>query len=39
MSTVLRWHHYGFQSTPEEMAEVFSHVLSSPDFSITRLLL
>ena len=39
MSTVLRWHHFGFRSTPEEMAEVFGQVLHSDDVSITRLLL
>lgn len=39
MATVLRWHHFGFQSSPEEMADVFSSILNSPDISITRLLL
>lgn len=39
ISTVLRWHHFGFQSSPEEMAEVFSGLLGSPDVSITRLML
>ena len=39
MSTVLRWHYFGFQSSPEEMAEVFSKLLDVPDISITRLLL
>ena len=39
MTTVLRWHHQGFQSTPEEMAEVFSQLLHSPDIHITRLML
>jgi len=39
MTTVLRWHHYGFRSSPEEMAEVFAHILQSPDVSINRLLL
>ena len=39
MATVLRWHHFGFQSSPEEMAEVFSKLLVSPDVSITRLML
>lgn len=39
MTTVLRWHHYGFQSTPEEMAEVFGRLLGSADVSISRLLL
>lgn len=39
MATVLRWHHFGFRSSPEEMAEVFGKLLLSPDVSITRLLL
>ena len=39
MATVLRWHQFGFQSTPEEMAEVFDRLLQSPELSITRLLL
>ena len=39
MSTVLRWHHYGFRSSPEEMAEVFGQLLGSANISITRLLL
>lgn len=39
MTTVLRWHHYGFQSSPEEMAEVFGRFLGSADVSITQLLL
>ena len=39
MATVLRWHHFGFQSSPEEMAEVFGSLLGSVDVSITRLLL
>jgi hypothetical protein len=39
MTTVLRWHHFGFPGSPEEMAEVFGKLLSSPDVSITRLLL
>ena len=39
MTTVLRWHHFGFPSSPEEMATVFGHLLSSSDVSITRLLL
>lgn len=39
MSTVLRWHHFGFQSTPEEMAATFAQLLHSPEISITRLLL
>lgn len=39
MSTVLRWHCFGFQSSPEEMAQVFGRLLTSTDASITRLLL
>lgn len=39
MTTVLRWHHFGFRSSPEEMASVFGHLLESADVSITRLLL
>ena len=39
MAAVLRWHHYGFPGTPEEMAEVFGQLLGSADISITRLLL
>ena len=39
MTTVLRWHHFGFPNSPEEMAEVFGSLLKSSDVSITRLLL
>lgn len=39
MSTVLRWYHYGFQSTPEEMAETFGRLLGKEDVSFPRLLL
>ena len=39
MSTVLRWHHFGFRSSPEEMAKVFGNLLVSPEVSITRLML
>ena len=39
MTTVLRWHHYGFRSSPEEMAEVFGTLLGSSDVSLDRLLL
>lgn len=39
MASVLRWHHFGFQSTPEEMAQVLAEVLDSPEVSITRLML
>lgn len=38
MATVLRWHQFGFQSTPKEMSEVFFQVLHSSDIAITRLL-
>ena len=39
MATVLRWHHFGFPSTPEEMALTFAEVLHSPEVLITRLML
>lgn len=39
MATVLRWHHFGFKSTPEEMADTFSQLLDSPEVAITRLML
>ena len=39
MSTVLRWHYHGFQSSPEEMAAVFGTLLLSLDVSLPRLLL
>lgn len=39
MATVLRWHHWGYQSTPQEMAESFAQVLHSPDIAITKLML
>jgi AcrR family transcriptional regulator len=39
MTTVLRWHRFGFQSTPEEMAKVFGRLLASTDASMARLLL
>lgn len=39
MSTVLRWHQFGFQSTPEEMAEVFEGLLGAARISLSRLLL
>lgn len=39
MTTVLRWHHYGFQSSPEEMAEVFGTLLGKTDLPVGRLLL
>lgn len=39
MTTVLRWHHFGFPGRPEELAKIFGNLLSSTDVSITRLLL
>jgi len=39
MTTVLRWHQYGFPGTPQEMAAVFGRLLAAPDVSIDRLLL
>ncbi len=39
MTTVLRWHHYGFQSSPEELAQVFGNLLGPADISVDRLLL
>ena len=39
MTTVLRWHHFGFPGSPEEMAAVFGSLVRSSDVSITRLLL
>ena len=39
MSTVLRWHHFGFRSTPEEMAEVFGSFLEKTEMPVDRLLL
>lgn len=39
MTTVLRWHHFGFPSSPEEMAKTFGNLLASTDVTITRLLL
>lgn len=39
MFTVIRWHAFGFQSTPEEMAEVFQGLLSADQVSLSRLLL
>ena len=39
MTTVLRWHRFGFQSTPKEMAKVFGRLLASTDASVARLLL
>lgn len=39
MATVFRWHHFGFPSSPEDMAEIFGKLLASPDVSIARLLL
>ena len=39
MTTMLRWHHFGFQSSPEEMAEVFGSLLGKTDVSVNRLIL
>lgn len=39
MATVLRWHHFGFQSTPDEMAHTFAQLLHSSEVSITKLML
>jgi AcrR family transcriptional regulator len=39
MSTVQRWHRYGFPSSPEEMSQVFEGLLSSARISLSRLLL
>ncbi len=39
MTTVLRWHHFGFPSSPEEMAAEFASVLCAPALSISRLFL
>lgn len=39
MSTMLRWHRHGFQSTPEEMGEVFDRFLNAAQVSLSRLLL
>lgn len=39
MSTVLRWHQFGFQSTPEEMGAVFEELLRAARVSLSRLIL
>lgn len=39
MTTVLRWHHFGFAGSPEEMAEVFGQMLVSSHVPVSRLLL
>ena len=39
MTTVLRWHQFGFPNTAEEMAQVFEEFLSSARVSLSRLLL
>ena len=39
MTTMLRWHHFGFQSSPEEMAEVFGDLLGKTDVPVKRLIL
>lgn len=39
MTTVLRWHHFGFPGSAEDLARVFGSLLGSADISIDRLLL
>lgn len=39
MATVIRWHHYGFQSSPEEMASIFGNLLGKTDLPVDRLML
>lgn len=39
MTTMLRWHHFGFQSSPEEMAEVFGSLLGKTDVPVEQLIL
>lgn len=39
MTTVLRWHYFGFKSSPEEMARVFGRLLDRNDLPVDRLLL
>lgn len=39
MTTVIRWHHFGFQSSPEEMAQVFDELLGAERVALSRLLL
>lgn len=39
MLSVMRWHAHDFPGSVEEMSDVFSRVLCSPDISITKLLL
>ena len=39
MTTVLRWHYFGYRSTAEEMADVFGGILENADISLHRLLL
>ena len=39
MTAVLRWHHYGFRSSPEEMAAVFGRFLEKTEMPVDRLLL
>lgn len=38
MFTVIRWHQFGFQSTPEEMAGVFEGLLGDDRVALSRLL-
>ncbi len=39
MSSILRWHHFGYPCSSRDMAEEFSAVLCSPNLSISRLFL
>lgn len=39
MTTVLRWHYYGFPGSAEQMAQTFAQLLHSQDVSITKLML
>lgn len=39
MTAMLRWHHFGFQSSPEEMAKVFGSLLGKTDVPVNRLML
>ena len=39
MTTVLRWHAFGFPAQPEEMAKTFGKLLTGSEISMDRLLL
>lgn len=39
MATVMRWHHYGFQSSPEELANALGSLLGNAELPVDRLLL